>query len=593
MPLDGQLARALPAKARAAYEACGLTGRANVTNAVIRRRGDGPVEFEIPVALTDAGICHRSFPYRVEGATGEVKITPDAVDIEHLVGRHGRAKINLQGRVLLKDPEGGMDLVADATEISLDSELRNALPPEAGAWWDLLAPTGTAVATLNLRKVRPQAAPGQARPADLRTDYRVVVTPRDMRILYRHFPVPLRQLTGKAEIEPGRMRLRAFTGLAGEARVALDGEITVGAKGEQADLSISTGPVALDETFISSLPAGIVGALQLRPGGRAAFSLASLKVRRGAGAATRPSGPPADTQPSVPVAWSWSGSIALDEATLELGLGHKTVTGRIEGRMDCAGPIESLCADASVVLDKMTVGSHHLGKITARVSKSESSPVLSLEEISAKALNGRMAGFARVRLGEPAQYGLSLTVENVELAELLASGRPDSEGQSEFKGLLSGSLRMTGTSGDDSSRRATGTLRVSRGKLYRLPVLLGFLHLIYLTVPSDSAFSSAEVNYYLRGNTLVFREIHLQGSALSMLGAGSMDIKTEKLKLTFLAGPPHKLPRLAMLSEVIEGIASGLVAVRVTGTLSKPNKRAVPLRNPNATLRELYEPDAQ
>lgn len=79
---------------------------------------------------------------------------------------------------------------------------------------------------------------------------------------------------------------------------------------------------------------------------------------------------------------------------------------------------------------------------------------------------------------------------------------------------------------------------------------------------------------------------------MSMVGAGRLDLKTDKLSLTFLGGPPRTLPRLAGLSDVLEGLASALTTWRITGTIAKPRIRQVPLRNPDKTLWELYNPDA-
>jgi len=65
------------------------------------------------------------------------------------------------------------------------------------------------------------------------------------------------------------------------------------------------------------------------------------------------------------------------------------------------------------------------------------------------------------------------------------------------------------------------------------------------------------------------------------------------LNLTFLTAPPRKLPRLSALSEVIKGISSQLMTVRVTGTLSKPHFKTQALRDMETTLRELMEPGAE
>ncbi len=101
------------------------------------------------------------------------------------------------------------------------------------------------------------------------------------------------------------------------------------------------------------------------------------------------------------------------------------------------------------------------------------------------------------------------------------------------------------------------------------------------------------MDYYLRGGKLVFREIHLLGSALSMLGAGTMNVKTKRLRLTFLTGPPRQLPRLEALIELLEGNSTGLMTVRVTGTLDKPRTRTAPFRDVDKTMQEIFYPEGR
>ena len=628
VPLDERLARALPPASRAAYEACGLSGKVDVTNAVFRRRGDEPTDYRIPVALKDAGIRHRLFPYAITRVSGTLTLTPRQVSITHLTGRHGRGKINrISGKIIVRGPSRGLHLEAEATELELDEELRDALPAGARRAWDVVDPKGIADVTLDLRAPlpakAPQAASGPAsRPATRPAkggdvDYRLVVSPRDLRIRYRHFPYPLRRVKGEVVIVPGQVRLEELTGWAGSAKVTLAGTIKTTPGAERAEVKIDTGAVKIDKQLLSAMPAEMVQALGLKPGGTVSLALKRLVVRpkaspRRRGTATtapaaattrraaepfrtvkpKPKAAPPATRRKRPFAWEWSGRIVLTDANLDLGLGGKQFTGYIDGEMSCAGPARTLRAKADVVMASLQVGSGRVGKFTAHLAKDPRSPILRIDKISGRLFGGLVAGFAEVDLGSPRKYGVSLSAENIDLARFLAAIGKRPARPPDTKGLLTGNLQLTTTVGRKASRKATGKLRITRAKLYRLPILLGFLHVINLTLPSDSAFNAADVDYYLKGDKLVFRKLYLQGSALSMLGAGKMHMKTKKLSLTFLVGPARKLPA-SPVREFLQGISSQLMTVRVTGTLAKPKVRTVPLRNLDATLRELYNPEAK
>ena len=52
-------------------------------------------------------------------------------------------------------------------------------------------------------------------------------------------------------------------------------------------------------------------------------------------------------------------------------------------------------------------------------------------------------------------------------------------------------------------------------------------------------------------------------------------------------GPARKLPD-SPIREFLQGIAGQLVTIRVTGTLAKPKRQTIPLRNLDETLQEVF-----
>ncbi len=158
-------------------------------------------------------------------------------------------------------------------------------------------------------------------------------------------------------------------------------------------------------------------------------------------------------------------------------------------------------------------------------------------------------------------------------------------------GQLDGRIELTETAGRIESRQASGVLRISGAELYKLPVLLDLLTVVFLSLPHDAAFTEGEFIYYLRGETLVFTEIYLRGRQISLVGSGSMNMKTKELKMTFLAGPPGALPRISGLAdELLTGIIREIAEIRVTGTLKNPKTRTVPFRGLEKVLNELLRP---
>jgi len=600
--LDDRLMRALPRQVQPEYQACGLSGRANITRAVFRYHKGRPLDFDIPVAVTDATVCHDQLPYRMDNAVGTVRITPELLTVERLVGRRGPARIAVAGHIRLRGG-GRSDLHVNATSLAMDAELRKALPAAAQHWWDEFQPAGRADVTADLTRSLPPhraAAPAATAPAtspatasapapDGRWKYRLRIRPRDMRIRYRGFPYPLHHVNGLVEVDAKRMAMQEITARAGNAPVALSGVVTTAAGRPRGDLAITSGPVAIDNQLLAAMGEHLVSALRLKPGGTVSLDLSSLTVGPGAcpmpETATAPATGPAPTMP-----WAWTGRIAFRDAVVAMGFGAKRVTGAVAGTMCCPSRRRYLGADARITLDTLTMGGRKLTDVAGTITKEPASAVLKVGGITSKVCGGRMAGFAEVSFAEPVKYGMNLSVEDVDLPTFLSAGQPDKARNLDVKGAMSGTLQMMAVEGRADSLRAKGRLRIVRGKLYKLPVLLGVLQLISLTLPSDAAFHDADVAYIIRGDEMVFQEINLRGSALSMVGAGTMDLKTHKLGLIFVAGPPPKLPRIGGLSEVLEGLASILTTWRVTGTVAEPRIRQVPLHDLGETLRQLHEP---
>ena len=106
-------------------------------------------------------------------------------------------------------------------------------------------------------------------------------------------------------------------------------------------------------------------------------------------------------------------------------------------------------------------------------------------------------------------------------------------------------------------------------------------------------FTDGIMSYRLNGNTLTFEEIHLTGPTLGIVGSGTMDMQTEELKLTFLGGPPTQVPRLLGLEELVEHVVREIVEIEISGTLSEPVTRTVPLRGIEDVISRLLRPGEQ
>lgn len=603
VPLDANLIAALPKWAQPETSKMKIAGLAHRVSAWVRQPAGQPLDFRVAAHIKDTSFRPGGAPYAIHDANGVLTVRPDRVTIDQLQARHGEMPVHASGQILLDPNSLGLDLLLKTAGTKLNDELFKALPPALQKTWTTLEPSGQADVELSIRT----GMPDQKRPID----YRLVLDARGMGMRYADFPYAMTDITGRAVATPDEIRLIGFTGRHGDANMSAEGRITFTAEAETADLVIRGSNVPLDKELLGAFPASLAPlAKRVQPGGLCQLDIKRLKIVQPIGEPNAPDGPsstpatmpasapsPASAPATAPATtrpagnWLIDGRVIVDSATVDIGLGHKTLSGAVTGTATQMG--QDLSVDAAIELDSVRVGKQQLTKLSGRLSKKPGGNMMRLTNLSALAHGGQVLGFAEIRLVDPQEFGLSLSVRELRLEDMVASVTGTAAAaamKDKVKGLLTGNVQLTSIEGPNPRRQASGVLKVTRGELYRLPVMLGLLNVLYLKLPGDTAFTDCELTYHLRNDDLIFDDIYLRGPAMSIVGSGRMDMKTEKLKLTFLSGPPQKLPRLGGLGELLDGIARELVEIHVDGTLAKPRMETMPLRSLDRLLRDLMNP---
>jgi len=594
VPLDRALRDSLDKAGRHAMGLLSPSGTAERVSLEIHHAHGKKLAYRIDAGLRDVSITYKGFPYGLTGIKGSITIEPDLVSLSELTGRHGRTPVTLAGRLHPGSKEMGVNLTAGADGLVLDDELYRALPSDLKKIWDGMAPSGQADVRLVLRQNLPKDAN--------KTDYRLEVRPKGMTVTYKGFPYEFRGVTGEVVARPD---LVVFRDLKCARGYRMSGTVLGG--GRKLNLKIHAQNVPIDKKLLAALPDALKATLKtIRPGGRLDLALDSLTVIPGRAdqPATAPAGKPVaagitavTTRPAGVAGikgrgWAASGTLTVHDTTVDVAFGAKKVSGNLYGtvRQDSRG----LAIDAGAAIDKIIVGRQLVTDVRGRISKKAGSPLVRIEDLEARAYGGRLAGReAMIRLSEPVRYAFNVFYENVSLNELANAGVTDPAKRTDVRGRLEGKISLEETVGAPKSRKAAGTVTITRGKLYKMPIVLGVMHVLYLSLPGDAAFTDGHLKYFIQGDTMVIEEVFLTGSALSLVGSGTMMMSTEKLDLTFLAGPPGQLPRIQVIqraSKVLKAILKELLIVRVTGTLSKPVRKEVLLRSVDAILKELLSP---
>lgn len=610
IPIDSLLLGALGEKARKQILALKPAGLARRVEATLTQKPEGPLQYNIQMGLADGAFTYERFPYRIEQAAGELTITQDKVTLDKIVGRHGQTKATISGEILL-DEAMNYDMNVAATSVLFDKELRKTLPPEVREVWDELQPGGLADVTLHLatNPKQPDADPV----------YRVAVDARAMTIQPTFFPYPFQNVTGQALITPGLATLTSFQAREGKMTATFGGTVAFTKTHYDASLAMVAKNLPIDKVFLGAIdPKAVPLVRRVTPSGTVDVNLASLRIHRPivtkkpAPTPTKtpvekkpPAAPPAASAPKAVVPavaakaeswWKATGNIAFTKAKIDVGFGPQTMSGTLtKGTIGQIG--EALTIAADVKLDGLQWKSHRLTALTGKIAKTGSRDVLRFEKVAGRLHGGRVTGPIDIRLGDPIGYTLSAEVQNIDLDKLVNAGVTDPKKRVAMKGLVSGRVALQSTesfAGKPATQMAEGQLEIAQAKLYKLPVFLGMLNIIYLSLPGDAAFTSGFMTYELRNNKLRINEIFLTGNTLSVLGSGTVDLKSDKLNLTFLTGPPGKLPRLSELAEeFLQALSREIVEIRVTGTLKNPKMKTVPLKTLETIIRRLLAPSLE
>ncbi len=582
VPLDEKLFDAIGPTHREKLEELQLAGVATYATARVFRDEAGEMTYDVTANVDQISFKVPQLPHPITGGAGEAAIEPGRVIIKGLQGMYLARPIHVSGQVFLAD-RLGVDVQIDSPAMLLDETLEDAVSPLIRNAYVQFKPDGYAGVEVALRYNTPDQEAEE-------TDYRVLIRPKDLVVNYQGFPLTVRAVGGTVIATPGRIELQRVISRRGGGTAIISGVVLVDDAGEDVDLRIRAEQVPIDAEFLAAVPEGLAPLIKrFKPGGTSDWNLSRFALTRKKGAlgdADDPATAPGKAEDEV--TWRMEGSIGLNAARADLGLGQKVITGKLRGIV--AGTPEGLGIRSRVSLERILISKRELTNLTGDMVKAPTSSILHLRDLVGDCHGGRAAGFAEIRLSDPIQYGVNMSVENVDLNDLFNAGIEDPEKRTDNTGLLAGTVQMIAESENPKSRKASGVLQISEGKLYKMPVLLGLSHVVFLSLPGDTAFSDGVMTYHMVGEDLIFDEIYLTGQSMSIVGSGTMNLRTEKINFTFLAGPSGDLPRLVHVEEFLQNIIRELVEMQVTGTISEPQTRTVPLRGIDAVLRKMLQP---
>lgn len=229
--------------------------------------------------------------------------------------------------------------------------------------------------------------------------------------------------------------------------------------------------------------------------------------------------------------------------------------------------------EARVSLGNLKIGKHDFRNLSFRYLTD--GVTNRVEQFAATWFSGALTAdleWRRALPPAPTWARLSTKVEGADFENLMLQLAPESA--RDYAGRLSGQLAVEGLLGaaHRETLRGEGALRISRGRLFQLPVFGGLTEYISWAIPGAALVlgqTDARCAFAVADGRFKSDRIQIEGDVLSLLGKGSygMDGSLEAdVQLTFLRS--HTF--MSKLIRVPTYLVSKLLEFRLSGTSADP-----------------------
>ncbi len=196
------------------------------------------------VYCKDVAFCYYKFPYTVEHLVGQIDFTKNSVALNNLNGKHGDVELFFNGWSRDFGPDWKYQIRITSDNLALNDDLYNALSIEQKESWSAFSPTGFAAIDYRL-----------SRRSQTDKENKLTVEPRGAEAVYRHFPYPLKNLTGQLFFDRGNVIFSDVVSKLNECEITLNGEVVTASDNSSIyDVSIKVNNVPLDSTLEAALP---------------------------------------------------------------------------------------------------------------------------------------------------------------------------------------------------------------------------------------------------------------------------------------------------------------------------------------------------
>jgi len=584
--IDETLLAALPEKSKKVVRSLDPRGTVNFYVRMWRDKPEEPLHRHLLIGANRCSICFDKFRYPLTNIRGVLEMFDNNWTFRGLEATNDTARVTCEGH--FTPGLQGKELVLNFTgkNVPLEEELRDALSPHIQQVWRDLRPQGLVDLTAEVRYL----------PEQKKFNIGVQVQPQreTASIEPVHFPYRLERLEGTLRYRDGHVAFEHCKAEHGAVKIATEGYCDFQSDGRWRTRyeKLSVDRLRIDRELIQALPERLKKAVvELNPTGpinlRGSFDL----ERRGG--------------PDEPLRSRWDVRIGMQQGSLQCGgillkniHGEASLLGEFDGR--------HVRSRGELAFDSMSYKDYQLTQVNgpiwiddgrvllgAWVDRRDNGAVVgtatgprrSARPLTAKLFGGTLFGDGWVAFGAEPRYAINATLTDADLArceqEMVA-------GRHKLRGKILATANLTGSGRTRNTLSGKGTIRLSEGDVYELPVMIAMLKILSVRPPDQNAFSDVAVNYRIEGEHIYFDQIDFRGDAISLRGKGEMDFQSS-IRLTLHALVGRGELDLPIIEQVFSGASQQIMLIHVDGTLQNPKTRKEALPVVNQALQQLQE----
>jgi hypothetical protein len=627
LQIDEALIAALPPKPREVVRSLDPRGTLAAHVRIWRSRPDEPMHQHVVLNAYDCSIRYEKFPYPLTNVHGTLDMLDHDWTFRNLVGMHNTARVTCEGYLRSIDkirtgvepiaaapaaPAGGDTPVANISppepagqstelvlnftgkDVPLEQELRDALvksSPHIREVWRNLRPLGVVDLTAKVSRLSEDEKSSVAVHIDPQRDATSIEPV--------HFPYRFDRLQGAIDYRDGHVTFQNCKAEHGPVNAAVkmttDGYCDFHPDGRWRVCfeRLRVDQLRADRDLIQALPDRLKKTVvELNPTGAINLS-GSIDLER-------------TGQPNEPLQSRWNVCLGLQQSSIQCGgIPLDNVCGEVPLRGDFDWrrrlPLQSrgeLKLDSVTYKDcqftrvlgpiwiddgRVLFGGCVDGSDNGAVSGEAVGPLQKPSPLTADLFGGKFYGDGWITLEPTPRYSTNLTLTDASLARCV---QDLTGGRQKLRGKILATADLWGTGRTRNSLFGQGSIRLSEGDVYELPVMLSLLKILSIRPPDQNAFSDGTIDYRVVGEHTYFDRIAFHGDAISLRGSGHMNLQSQ-IDLTFYALVGRGELEIPVIKQVVRAASEQLMLIRVGGTLQSPETRQEALPALNQALQQI------